>query len=61
VIESAVDDAVRLCRPAAQAFEVFERAAMRVCAGCEESLGSCVRTGEPENLMAGVDEFRDDG
>jgi hypothetical protein len=61
VVEGAVDDAIRFCRAAAQAFEVVKIAALYLGAGGDERLGARLRPRQSEYLMAGVDEFRNDG
>src|SRR5271163_1793122 len=61
VVEGAMDHAVRLGRPAAQTLQVFEIPAMDLGAGGDERLRSRIRPCQSEHLMAGVDEFRNDG
>ena len=61
MVEGAVDHAVRLGRPAAQTLQVFKIPSMRLGAGGDERPGSRIRPRQSEYLMAGVDEFRDDG
>ena len=61
MVEGAMDHAVRLGRPVAQTFRVFEVAAMDFSARGGESLGARVRARQSEHPMAGVDEFGNDG
>ena len=59
--EREVDDAVGLLRAGAQAVEVVEGAAMDLGAGGGDGFGRGVRTGEAEDLVAGLDQLGDDG
>jgi hypothetical protein len=61
MVEGRVDDGVRLARAIAQAFEIFERAAMGLGAHRCECLRSGIGAGETEYLMARRDELADDG
>jgi hypothetical protein len=56
-----MDHAIRLGGAATQALQVFESASMYLGAGGGERLGSRIRPRQSEDLMAGVDEFRNDG
>ena len=61
MIEGRVDDAIHLCRAALQAVQVVERAAMDLGTGGGQLIRSLVRAGEAEHLVAGGDQFIDDG
>jgi len=61
VVEGAVDHTISLRRAAAQTFQVLKIAAMHLGTGGGERLGPRVRPRQSENLMAGIDELRDDG
>ena len=61
MVEGRVDDGVRLARAVAKAFQIFEQAAMGLGAHGRECSRSGVGAGEAEYLMAGCDEFADDG
>jgi hypothetical protein len=60
VPESGVDNAVRLCGSAAQAFKVFEIAAVRLGAGSGKRFGARLAARKAEHLVAGVDQLSDD-
>jgi hypothetical protein len=59
VIEGSVDDAIHVCRSAAQAFEVFKSPAMHLGSGCNESLRARIAASHAEHLMASADQLRD--
>ena len=59
--EGGVDHAVRGGGSAAQAFQVFEIAAMHLGTGGDKRLGAGIRASETEHLMARVDEFLNNG
>jgi hypothetical protein len=61
VVEGAVDHAVCFFCAAAQVVGVFKSPVMRFGAGADEGLGSCIRPRQADDLVAGIDEFRDDG
>ena len=56
-----MDHALRHGRAATQAFQVFEIAAMHLGPGGEEGLGARIRASEAQHLMAGADEFLNNG
>ncbi len=61
MVEGGVDDSVRLARAVAEAFQIFERAAMDLGAHGRERRGTRIGAGETKYLMARRDEFADDG
>ena len=61
VLEREVDHTVRGRRRAAQHVEVIERAALHFGAGGAEGGGRRVRAGQPGDLMARIDELRNEG
>ncbi len=61
VLEGEVDHAVGVGSRAAQRVEIVERAAAYLGAGFGEGVSRGVRAGEPDDLVAGADEFRNNG
>ena len=61
VDERGEDDAVGLGRALAQSVEIVERAVVDVRSGARERRGDAVRTGEPEHVMARLEQVTDDG
>lgn len=61
VVESRVDHGVRLSGTALQTSQVVERAVMDFGTGCRQLIRSLVGAGEAEHLVAGGDQFIDDG
>ena len=59
--EAAVDRAVGGLGPSTQDVEVFQRAGERFGPGSPERFRPFVRAGEAEHLVAGGNEFGDDG
>ena len=59
VDERGVDDAVGLGRAVAQAVEIVERAAVDGGSGARERRGGAVGTGEPEHVMARLEQVAD--
>ncbi len=60
MIEGAVDDRVGLLRPAAEGRRVLEGAAVDLGADRDELLRSVIGAGEPENLVAALEQVRND-
>jgi hypothetical protein len=58
--EGQVNDAVAVERAGAQHLRVIEVAAQHLGAHVGDGPGGGVRAGQPENLMAGADEFGDE-
>ena len=61
MVEAGVNDAVRKDGPTAQALQVFQVAAVHFGTRGEQRPSALVRAGEAEHLMAGTEQFRDDG
>jgi hypothetical protein len=55
MLESGVDDGIRRGYSAAQAFQVFQIASLRLSAGGGERLGARNAASQAEHLVAGVD------
>jgi hypothetical protein len=54
MVESRVDDAIRLGHSAAQAFQVFDDASMHLSTSGDQRLRARVRASHAEHLMACV-------
>ena len=61
MLEGQVDDPVGRRGGGAQPIEVVERTAMRLGPGLGDQHGRGIRTGEPDDLVSGVDELANDG
>jgi hypothetical protein len=61
MIEGGMNDGVGVGGPAAEALEVFERAAMDFGAGGLEGLGAGITAREAEDLMACFQKLGNDG
>ena len=61
MLEGEVDDAVGRGGGGAQALEVVEAAAVDLGAGRGDGVGRGVGAGEPDDLVARVEELGDDG
>ena len=61
VVERQVDDAVGRSGRLAQAVEIVQVAAMNLGASVLQRRGGAVRTGQTDHLMAGSEQFGDDG
>jgi hypothetical protein len=59
--EGGVDNAVRPGCSRTQAFQVIKIASLRLSAGSSKRFGTRIRTRQPEDLMACVDQFPDNG
>jgi hypothetical protein len=55
--ESGVDDGIRRCCSATQAFQLLQIASMRLGAGGFKRLCARIRSRQPKNVMACADEF----
>jgi hypothetical protein len=59
MVESQMDHGIRLGRSAAQAFQVFEIAAVHLGAGASQRIGASLGASQPQNLMTCANELRD--
>ncbi len=60
MVESRVNHAVRRCRAAAEAVEIFERTAVDLGAHPRKGLGPCIGARNADHLMARPDELLND-
>src|SRR5262249_34114428 len=61
VLEREVDHAIRCDSCAPQAVEIIKSAGIHLCPGRGEGGGRGIRAGEPDDVMAHADEFRNEG
>src|ERR1700722_19148287 len=57
MVKGRMNHAIRQGRATAQAFEVFQRASMRLSAGICERLCTLIGTSQPDHLMAGANQL----